>query len=211
MFDALFRFDPCARFDPLSKDSIMAMILRVTLGAIFLYHGIDKITGQEDNWGTTWAATRFLKQQSPSPDHPEFKPAPESQLHIAAQLVVAWGELLAGFAFVFGFLTRFAAIGVIIIQCGAIYVVTAARGFSASTGGDAGYEYNIAIIAMCVVLFVMGGGALSLDRLLMRKSRTASTSSAALASAAAPTTNPPHFGKESVPQQTAQRRDADRL
>ncbi len=210
MFDALFRFDPCARFDPLSKDSIMAMILRVTLGAIFLYHGIDKITGQEDNWGTTWAATRYLKQPDTKPDTHEFKPAPASHLHIAAQLAVAWGELLAGVAFLFGFLTRYAAIGVIIIQCGAIYVVTAARGFSGAGGGDAGYEYNVAIIAMCVVLFVMGGGALSFDRWLTRRSRMAASLSAPLAPASAPATNPPHFGQAATPQQTAEPTEADR-
>jgi putative oxidoreductase len=210
MFDALFRFDPCARFDPLAKDSIMAMILRVTLGAIFLYHGIDKITGQEDYWGTTWAATRHLKQADTNPDTHEFKPAPASQLNIVAQLAVAWGELLAGFAFVFGFLTRFAAVGVIIIQCGAIYIVTSARGFSGASGGDAGYEYNVAIIAMCVVLFAMGGGALSLDRWLARKSIMAATQGAGRAPASAPTTNPPHFGQATTPQQTVERTDADR-
>jgi putative oxidoreductase len=92
---------------------------------------------------------------------------PQTLEHHAAQLAVAWGELLGGIALLFGFLTRIAAAGLLIIQVGAIYTVTWARGFSFDAGG--GYEYNLALLAMCLTLMLSGGGALSLDRLLWRR------------------------------------------
>ena len=62
------------------------------------------------------------------------------------------------------FLTRWAALGLIVIQIGAIYLVTWAQGFTSLQGG--GYGYNVALIAMLVALVLAGGGALALDRLL---------------------------------------------
>ena len=40
-----------------------------------------------------------------------------------AQMAVAWGELLCGLGMLLGFLTRLAAVGIIIIMLGAIYTV----------------------------------------------------------------------------------------
>jgi putative oxidoreductase len=86
------------------------------------------------------------------------------QLHASIQLLVAWGELLGGIALLLGILTRWAALGLIIIQIGAIYMVTWAQGFSSLQGG--GYGYNVALIAMLLALVLLGGGAYAVDRLL---------------------------------------------
>jgi uncharacterized membrane protein YphA (DoxX/SURF4 family) len=90
-------------------------------------------------------------------------------LHLdsSVQLLVAWGELVGGVALLLGLLTRVAAVGLIVIQIGAIATVTFQRGFT-SLGG-AGYEYNIALIAMCLALILLGGGALAVDRRLWRR------------------------------------------
>src|SRR5262245_2337810 len=80
-----------------------------------------------------------------------------------AQLAVAWGELLGGIALLIGFLPRIAALGLMIIQVGAIYTVTWERGFSFASGG--GYEYNVAILAMCLAVVCLGGGPLSVSGL----------------------------------------------
>lgn len=95
------------------------------------------------------------------------------QLSTAAQLLVAWGEFLGGIALLLGLLTRVAALGLIIIQIGAIVQVTGALGFSAGAG--TGYEYNVALIGMCLVLILTGGGMWSLDQLirLIRRRRRA--------------------------------------
>jgi putative oxidoreductase len=88
----------------------------------------------------------------------------------AAQLAVAWGELIGGLALLLGFLTRVAALGIIVIQLGAIWTVTWAKGFSLGTlDNEGGFQFNLALIAMCLALALIGGGALSVDRLLFRR------------------------------------------
>jgi uncharacterized membrane protein YphA (DoxX/SURF4 family) len=82
-------------------------------------------------------------------------------LHHTIQLAVAWGELLGGGAMLLGVLTRLAALGLIIIQAGAIALVTYQRGFAPESG--VGYEYNIALLAMCLSLLLAGAGPWSLD------------------------------------------------
>src|SRR5262249_2129901 len=84
------------------------------------------------------------------------------QLHASVQLLVAWGELLGGIALLLGLLTRWAAAAMVVIQLGAIATVTGARGFSFADGG--GYEYNLALLAMCLCVIVLGGGICALDR-----------------------------------------------
>jgi putative oxidoreductase len=86
------------------------------------------------------------------------------ELNSSVQLLVAWGELIGGIALLLGVLTRWAALGLVIIQVGAIYMVTWAQGFSSLQGG--GYGYNIALIAMLLALVLLGGGLWSLDQLL---------------------------------------------
>jgi uncharacterized membrane protein YphA (DoxX/SURF4 family) len=88
-----------------------------------------------------------------------------------AQLAVAWGELAGGIALALGLLSRVAALGLIVIQVGAVMTVTYEEGFSMA--GGLGYEYNIAIIAMCAALVFWGGGRLSVDHLFRRRPKTA--------------------------------------
>jgi uncharacterized membrane protein YphA (DoxX/SURF4 family) len=88
------------------------------------------------------------------------------------QIAVAWGELLCGIAMLLGLYTRIAALGLIVIMVGAIYMVTGAHGFSNPAGGG-GYEYNLAILAICVVLIIKGSGPLSVDGLLHSRRKSA--------------------------------------
>jgi putative oxidoreductase len=87
------------------------------------------------------------------------------------QLLVAWGELVGGVVLLLGFLTRWAALALILIQVGAICMVTGARGFAPT--GETGYEYNVALVAMCLALVVLGGGTLALNRLFWRSPQPA--------------------------------------
>jgi uncharacterized membrane protein YphA (DoxX/SURF4 family) len=87
------------------------------------------------------------------------------QMQSSVQMLVAWGELIGGVALLLGLLTRFAALGMIVIQIGAIYLVTGTRGFSVA--GAAGYEYNVALLGMCATLVFLGSGTLALNRLFV--------------------------------------------
>lgn len=154
MFDRLFRFDPLSRAALSNKISFAALVLRVGLAVIFLYHGWHKIAGEENYYGASWADTLWRERSVPKPESLSFP---------AVQIAVAWGELLGGGALLLGLLTRLAALGMLIIQIGAIYLVTFSRGFTFR--GDVGYEYNVALLTMCLAVLVLGGGALALDRL----------------------------------------------
>jgi len=108
-----------------------------------------------------WLAMAYSESRSPTPE--------TVNIH-GVQLAVAWGELAGGVALLLGALTRVAAAGLLLIQVGAIYTVTAVRGFYAAEGG---YEYNLALIAMCLSLFLSGSGAYALDA--VRRRRMAAT------------------------------------
>jgi uncharacterized membrane protein YphA (DoxX/SURF4 family) len=200
------------------RSTFIPLLLRLTLAAIFIYHGISKVATPENDWGVSWATNMWQKQgkvpQAPMAEldkglkrfqdeeatlkkeaenlsgtekeendrkqkentarQTEFRVAqdkikaafsastslPEALSYQGVQLAVAWGELLCGIAMLLGLLTRVAAVGLIVIMIGAIYTVTGAQGFSGAGGG---YEYNLAILAMCVVLIIKGSGPLSLD------------------------------------------------
>lgn len=194
--------------DVITRNAVVPLILRLTLAAIFIFHGWHKIADRGNEWGAWWA-TQMNDQRLLVPKDVEARlgrwddvhppkegayrlseqvkdayaqvAAPEEvakhpdegavQLSAAAQLLVAWGEFLGGIALLLGLLTRVAAVGLIIIQIGAIVLVTGALGFSAGAG--AGYEYNVALIGMCLVLILTGGGTWSLDQLIRRRRRAA--------------------------------------
>jgi uncharacterized membrane protein YphA (DoxX/SURF4 family) len=182
---------------PVGCSAVATLILRLTLAVIFLYHGLTKIGGHGNELGANWLSTFLMSSGKPREDlakkfakrRPHLTDAERQDIidrlnmvHAAAapelptsaqnhgvQLAVAWGEFLAGLAMLAGFLTRLAALGLILIQIGAIVLVTAERGFSFATGG--GYEYNVALIGMCLAVLVTGAGALSVDNMLRSKKK----------------------------------------
>jgi putative oxidoreductase len=129
------------------KTALVPLFLRLTLAAIFIFHGSSLVGGPDNEWGAHWQNSA------------EAPPAP-------AQLAVAWGELLGGIALAIGFLTRPAALGIIVIMIGAIATVHWPHGFDIREGG---YEYNFAIIIMSLSLVLGGPGPFAVDRLLFKR------------------------------------------
>lgn len=125
-----------------SRLNVAPLLLRLALGIIFLYHGSQKIM---QNGGAAW---------HPDPDFPAALQAP-----------VAWGEFLGGIALLAGFLSRLAAAGIIAIMIGAIATVHGAHGFALPKG----FEYNFALIMMCLAVIVLGSGRWSIDEQLWRR------------------------------------------
>lgn len=74
---------------------------------------------------------------------------------------MAWGELIGGIALAVGFLTRLAAVGIIVIMIGAIATVHWPHGFDITKGG---FEYNFTLIVMCLCLVLGGPGPVAVDR-----------------------------------------------
>jgi putative oxidoreductase len=170
MFTTFFRSES----NTSTKLNLVLLILRLSLGVIFIYHGLEKITGPSG--GAGWVTDMYGRR-------PELQ-VPTTLTFTGIQLAVSWGEFIGGVALLVGLLTRLAALGMIIIQAGAIILVTGARGFSPETG--AGYEYNIALLAMCLSLLILGAGKWSVDWIETPKRRRLAAQAAVETPAAPP-------------------------
>jgi putative oxidoreductase len=135
-------------FDHVAKNTLVPLILRLGLAAIFIYHGMEKVRGEGNELGAAW-----MKGEGARP--------------AIVQMLVAWGELIGGLALALGFLTRFAAAGIAVIMAGAIYTVHGQHGFSLPKG----YEYNFAILVLCAGVILLGGGTLAVDRIFRLRPR----------------------------------------
>ena len=131
-------------------------VIRITLGVIFFAHGAQKVLGWFGGYGLK-ATAGFLTSIG---------------LPLPVAYAVSFFEFLGGIGLVFGLLTRVAALAVIAVMVGAIAKVHAKNGlfinWALTPGIGHGYEANLAYIAMAVACVIAGGGALSVDSLLVR-------------------------------------------
>jgi putative oxidoreductase len=128
-----------------------ALPVRLALGAIFLAHGAQKLFGWFGGHGLTATAGFF-----------------EEKLGMAPGLLWAGlaggGEFLGGLLVLLGLATRFGALTLAVTMLVAIIKVHWGAFFL-----PAGIEYPLALLAASLALIVSGGGALSLDALLLKK------------------------------------------
>jgi putative oxidoreductase len=143
-------------FDLVAKNTLVPLILRLGLAAVFIYHGMQKVNGPGHEAGMNW-----VPKPADQPEAPEVPPP-------AVQAAVAYGELVGGIALAVGFLTRLAALGIAAIMGGAIYTVTGKNGFDLLNHG---YEYNFLILVVCAAVFLLGGGTLAVDRVFRLRRR----------------------------------------
>ncbi len=84
---------------------------------------------------------------------------------IAVLIII--GESFGSLGLIFGFLSRLAALGIIIIMLGAIITVHIKNGFFMNWSGSGpgeGFEYHLLAIGLGLVVLFKGGGAWSVDR-----------------------------------------------
>ncbi len=117
-------------------------LLRILLGVIFIKEGSGKLLGWFGGGGFAAAVAYFTEMGIPLPAFSTF--------------LVSSVEFLGGLCFLSGFLTRIAAIP--------IMVTTSIAILTAHLGG--GWQYPVLIIASSLVLFKEGAGPFSLDRAL---------------------------------------------
>jgi uncharacterized membrane protein YphA (DoxX/SURF4 family) len=132
---------------------LASFLLRLGLAVIFIFHGNLKLA---QGGGRLWSDT--LTEET--------------------QMAVAWGETVCGVALLFGFLSRLAATGLIVIMVGAIMLQTGRFDFIylAYIRSDPAYvptgtEYNFAIIIMCLAVLAQGSGKVSLDYLFFGRKK----------------------------------------
>lgn len=123
-----------------SQGDLALLILRVSIGAIFLYHGLSK-----------WGADSLLMQ------------------------ILSFVEPIAGVMILVGALSELAALILAIVMVGATYMKMtdfgkAALDFSGTFAkqGGAGWEFDLIILAGCLVILTMGAGKFSADALMKK-------------------------------------------
>ena len=132
-------------------------VIRVVLGVVMFAHGAQKALGWFGGHGPSGTIGFF--------DQALGVPAVLTLLVIAA-------EFLGGLGLIVGALGRIAAAGVIAVMLGAVGLVHLENGFFMDwTGQQAGqgFEFHLLVIAMAVAVALRGSGALSVDRVLLKR------------------------------------------
>jgi len=138
-----------------------ALVLRIALAAVLFPHGAQKLLGWFGGYG--FSGTRaFLTGQVGLP----------AFLAVAIILLEFFGPILL----LVGLFTRPTALAVIGLMVGAIVTVHWPNGFFMNWSGaqpGEGFEYHLLVIAIGSALAILGGGSMSLDRVLAERSARA--------------------------------------
>ena len=132
-----------------TSSSWVPVPLRLALGAIFIGFGSQKVLGR-------FAGPGLAKFTSYPAPFPFMRPG---WLWMGA---AAFAELIGGGLILLGLLTRVGAFLIFCIMLTAIVGPLLPHGFFAPEG----YEFPLALLAMCLALLISGGGAASIDRAL---------------------------------------------
>ncbi len=120
-------------------------ILRIVTGFLFAAHGWQKF----NEWTIAGTQASFAQMGVPAANFT----AP----------VIATLELVGGVALILGVLTRVFAVLLAVDMLGALFLVHAAAGIFAATGG---YELVLMLAAAAVAVALVGAGKLSVDKAL---------------------------------------------
>jgi putative oxidoreductase len=126
--------------------------LRLALGIAFIGHGAQKVFGKFggpgwSNWTSLSAAVPFSF----------MRPAP---LWLGAAAI---SELVGGVLVLLGLLTR---LGAFLIVC---VMITAIKALWPAYFAPTGFELASVMLAMALALLVLGGGQVSVDRMIGRR------------------------------------------
>ena len=117
--------------------------LRATIGTIFVVHGSGK-------FGPGFVG--FLTGLG---------------LPAEMQIPIALAETIAGILLIIGVLTRISSSVLSIIMLGAIFHVKGASNFT----GEGAYQYDLLLLAACLVIIVAGPGRVSIAQIIKKLPR----------------------------------------
>ncbi len=141
-----------------TNDDIAVLILRLMLGIVFFPHGMQKLFGWFGGYGFAGSMGFFTGKLG--------IPAFFAFLAIMAEGLGSLGLLT-------GLLTRVAAFGITVNMIVAVYLLHWQNGFFMNWFGTQkgeGFEYHLLVIAIGIALMIKGGGALSVDRAISKRS-----------------------------------------
>ena len=129
---------------------------RLTLGAILFAHGAQKVFGWFGGYG-------------PKGTYGYFR----NTLHVPAPLALAgvFAEFIASISLILGVFARGGALLAAVQMLAAIYLSHRGTGFFMNyfgqlPAGKEGYEYNLALAGLALVIALTGAGPLALDAAL---------------------------------------------
>ncbi len=134
--------------DIFTSSSLALLILRVGTGIVFIPHGYPKMSGRgnQEKHGRASLTQSIARLGLPFP--------------YAFAIVVGTIEFIGGWMLIFGLLTQWVALAEAFVM-----LVAAGRNFFQKTFvGSADFPFSL-LVAM-LALALLGGGALSLDRVL---------------------------------------------
>lgn len=124
--------------------------VRAALGGSMLYHGLGKLAGEgPEKTGQTFQQMGFQKGKPWA---------------VAAGIA----EAFAGVSAILGVLTRPAALAILATQAVAISKVHGKNGYDITKGG---YEYNLALMGIALLMLIDGPGTFSLHEAIERRAR----------------------------------------
>jgi putative oxidoreductase len=129
-----------------------SLILRVPAGIILAAHGAQKLFAWFGGYGLEGTG-QFMASQGLEPGY-------------LMALLAGSAEFFGGIALIIGLLVRPAAAVSAFTMLVAGIVVHGSAGLFLSNGG---FEFALALLAMTLALVILGGGKLSLDKLLAEK------------------------------------------
>ncbi|HKS04667.1 MAG TPA: DoxX family protein [Gemmatimonadaceae bacterium] len=141
-----------------TNDDPAALVLRVALGLVMFPHGAQKLLGWFGGYGFAGTVGGFSSMHIPA----------------AVTVLVIAIEFLGSIALITGLFGRAAALGIIAVMSGAVFMVHLPNGFFMNWSGQQageGFEYHALVIAMAIAIMIRGSGAFSVDRALSRNAR----------------------------------------
>jgi putative oxidoreductase len=129
-----------------------SLILRVPAGIILAAHGAQKLFAWFGGYGLEGTG-QFMASQGLEPGY-------------LMALLAGSAEFFGGIALIIGLLVRPAAAVSAFTMLVAGILVHGSAGLFLSNGG---FEFALALLAMTLALVILGGGKLSLDKLLAEK------------------------------------------
>jgi len=125
------------------------LILRISLAAVFVAHGLQAAFGLFGGPGIS-GFTNMLSGLG-------FKQA------ALWAYVGAYTELIGGLFLLLGIFTRISAFFILIFMIVAVLKVHWTKGFFIQAGG---FEYNFVILCVCIALIILGGGKFGITKKL---------------------------------------------
>ena len=136
-----------------TSDSIVDLLVRLTLAVVFFPHGAQKVLGWFGGFGLagTWG---FFTQKMGIP------------AFFAALAIAA--EFLGSIGLFFGFLARVAAFGIFCVMATAVWMENSKVGFfmnwfGTMPAGKEGFEFHLLALGLCLAVIARGAGAFSID------------------------------------------------